>query len=218
MDLKLNIINYSNNISTNELNDCLTLLPEKYKYLNTKIFIFDTWSRYIFHSLKHFNFIYFFGGVIEYILNLFYLTNELGCYNIGSKSIYIFENRILDMLDKRISILPHLSNYNDFKDYLTIDLINSYKFSWAKYVLLDCIIHELTHSIQHKENRFPSRFKYLVSNWNTISIEFEAVSNFIDIFNANHEKFLNILNVNGINTSHSLNPLKINYKFNIKIG
>lgn len=218
MDLKLNVINYSNNISTNELIDCLNLLPEKYKDLNTQIFIFDTWSRYIFHSLKNLNFIYFVGGIIDHFINYFSSSDELGHYNIGSRSIYIFENRILEMLEKKLSTLPHISNYNEFKDYLTIEQINSYKFSWSKYVLLDCIIHELTHSIQHKENRFPSRFKYLVSKWSTIDIEFEAVSNSIDIFNTNHESFLNILKVNGIKSSHSLNPLNINYKFNIKIG
>lgn len=111
-----------------------------------------------------------------------------------------------------------MTNYNEFKDYLTIEKINFCKFSWSKYVLLDCIIHELTHAIQHKENRIPSRFKYLVSKWSNISIEFEAVSNSIDIFNKNHENFLNILKVNGIKSSHSLNPLNISYKFNIKIG
>lgn len=218
MDLKLKIINYSDNISTNELNDCLILLPKKYKDLDTKVIIFDTFSRYIFHSLKHLNFIYFFGGIIEYVLNYFYPTAELGCYNIGSRTIYIFENRILEMLEKKLSTLPHMTNYNEFKDYLTIEQINSCKFSWSKYVLLDCIVHELTHAIQHKENRFPSRLKYLVSKWSTIAIEFEAVSNSIDIFNTNHENFLNILKVNGIKNSHSLNPLNISYTFNIKIG
>ncbi|EOR24460.1 hypothetical protein A500_12684 [Clostridium sartagoforme AAU1] len=67
MDLKLNIINYSDNISINELNDCLIRLPQKYKDLDTKVIIFDTFSRYIFHSLKHLNFIYF----LEELLNMY---------------------------------------------------------------------------------------------------------------------------------------------------
>lgn len=218
MDLKLNVINYSNNISTNELIDCLNLLPEKYKDLNTQIFIFDTWSRYIFHSLKNLNFIYFVGGIIDHFINYFSSSDELGHYNIGSRSIYIFENRILKMLDKRISILPHLNNYNEFKDYLTITQINTYKSSWSKYVLLDCIIHELTHAIQHKENRFPNRIKYLTSKWNTIDIELEAVSMSIDTFKINHESFSQILKVSGITIAHTLNPLKIKYKYNIKLN
>ncbi|MDU1280019.1 MAG: hypothetical protein E6342_15370 [Clostridium sp.] len=218
MNLNLNIINYSNSISTNELNDCLILLPKKYKDLNTKIIIFDTFSRYIFYSLRHFNFIYFFGGIIEFVINYFYPSTELGCYNIGSRTIYIFENRILEMLENKLSTLPNKANYNKFKDYITSKQINYYKFSWSKYVLLDCIVHELTHAIQHKEKRLPSRFKYLVSKWSTVDIEFEAVSNSIDIFNTNHTNFLNILGVTGIKSSHSLYPLNINYKFNIKIG
>lgn len=218
MNFKLNIINYSNNILINELKDCLNLLPNKYKNLDTKIIIFDNFSRYLLYNLKTLNFIYFFSGIIEYIFHYYSPSTELGCYNIHLKSIHIFEYRVLQMLENKFSRLPSLDNYNEFKSYITKDLLNSYKTDWSKYVLLDSLIHELTHALQHKEKRIPNRFKYLTSKWNAIDIEFEAVSKSIDIFNTNHESFLNILGINGIKISHSLTPLNINYKLNINIS
>lgn len=218
MNLRLNIINYSNNISTNELKNCLNLLPNTFKTLDTKIIIFDSFSRYLLYNLKTLNFFYFFSGIIEYIFHFYSPSTELGYYNIHLKSIHIFEYRILEMLENKISRLPSLDNYNEFKSYMTKDLLNSYKIDWNKYVVLDSLIHELTHAIQHKEKRIPNRFKYWTSKWSAIGIELEAVSKSIEIFNTNHESFLNILGVTGIRISHSLTPLSINYKLNIKIS
>lgn len=215
--MNLKIINHSTTISDSELIYCLHLLPTKYNILDNKIFIFDSYFKYLLYSLRHFNLISFFGGFIDYILSLFSSSSELGFYYRISKNIYMFEDRIFKLLEKKLKTISSNENYNELKPYITNDLLNSYKFMWSKYILLDCIIHELTHAIQHVEKRLHSPIIYLSSKWDTINNEIEAVSMCIDVFNANQEYFLDILKVTGIKVNHSLTPLNINYKLNIKI-
>ena len=88
---------------------------------------------------------------------------------------------------------------------------------WTKYVLLDSLIHELTHALQHKEKRLSNIFINKLKKWNSLENEIEAVSESIKIFNKTHKDFIKILKIKGISINHSINPLSINYNFKIKL-
>lgn len=217
MKINLQIKNFSKYLSTANLIECLNLLPDKYKTLTNEVYIFPSYTSYLLFTLKHFQILSFYSALISIILSLFSSSIDFGYYVVFSKNIYIFENNILKYIDSRLNTVKSNSKYETYKSYITNEIILNYRSMWTKYVLLDSLIHELTHALQHKEKRLSNIFINKSKKWNSLENEIEAVSESIKIFNKTHKDFIKILKIKGISINHSISPLSISYKFSIKI-
>lgn len=199
-NIHLQIENYSKCFLTDTLMQCIDLLPDKYKILNTKIFIFETHKDYIFYCLKHFKFKSALICLMQLIIYKTTLNCNLGSYSREKKEILIIENCCL-----------HIILHEIYANNLNIENVKKYIPGWIRFILLDVLLHELTHAIQDKENGTKIPLKYLFQKWSEKTSEIDCVTTTIDIMTLNYDKFIKIINAKEINISHTLNPLKIEY-------
>lgn len=208
------IYNYSKFIKTDELIKCLNLLPNEYKEVNTKIFIFKSYLDYSFFCIKHFDFLSLSICMPRYMFRLFAKTDIPGFYSIVNKNVFIIEKVILNYIDTKLTTVK---NSQEYSEYVTDDILNYYKYMWVKFIALETIIHELTHALQQHKNELSFFIKKILTKWENSSSEYDAVKSCISIFSQNYNEFTSILNVEGIEINHSLSPLSTSYKYYIKL-
>lgn len=76
-------------------------------------------------------------------------------------------------------------------------------------MIINVLIHELTHAIQDKEKRLSKNWlKRFFTKWEKREEEIDAMRVTIEFSTKYEEKFLEILNVRGIATNHSLQEFK----------
>lgn len=216
-NINLRIKNYSLYLSDDEITKCLNLLPSKYKSLNNKVFIFKSFTDYIFYCLKHLMFISAYAAIIKLIVFKLNKAPLMGNYSFVTKKIYLFENCFIDMINSPLNNLHLCNNYQLYSDYIDKLDLAEYRRGWTAFVLIDAIIHELTHALQYKEKKLSNPLKYAFAKWEDIPEEIDAVSASINIISKNSNEFLEILNTNGIAINHTLKPLEIKYKYRITI-
>ena len=71
MKINLQIKNFSKYLSTDNLIECLNLLPDKYKTLTNEVYIFPSYTSYLLFTLKHLQILSFYSALISIILSLF---------------------------------------------------------------------------------------------------------------------------------------------------
>lgn len=218
MHSKIEIVNNSSNLSNSQIYDCINLLPEKYKNLDTKIYIFKSVFQYYKHHLKKLNIIHRITFTIYFFLKLLTFQIDIGFYSILTNEITVIETipRLLVTIVLNIGKIKIHFNKNINKMNL-LD-INKYKPGWISFIVIDTLIHELTHATQNKENKLlNNNIKDIFTPWKHKTIEKETVEATINIMNNISDKVLEILNAEGISINHSLDPLDVNYKYNITI-
>lgn len=212
--LNVKIYNYSKFIKTDEMIKCLNLLPDEYKELDNNIFIFESYLDYSLFCIKHFDFLSLSICMPRYMFRLFTQTDIPGFYSIVNKNVFIIEKTILSLIDTKLNIVKTSKEYSE---YATDDVLNNCKFMWLKFIVLDTIVHEITHALQHHKKNIWFSIKKILIKWENSSSEYDAVKSSISIFSQNYNEFISILNVKGIEINHSLSPLSTSYKYYIKL-
>lgn len=123
--INVEIYNYSKFIKTDELIKRLDLLPNKYKKLNNKIFIFKSYLDYSLFCIKHFDFLSLSICLSRYMILLFTKNDIPGFYSILNKNIFIIEKIILNYIDVKLAPLKVSQEYSE---YVTDDVLNNYKY------------------------------------------------------------------------------------------
>lgn len=214
--MRLKIRNYTCVISDKEVIECLELLPQKYKELNIYINIFESNIQYLKYLLKKFKLLSFTAECIDFIIDKVSKSSTSGYYNIRNKEVYILCWNIYKQIDVRLDNIEKSKGYEECKDFVTKDILKYYREQWIKYMIINMLIHELTHAIQDKEKRLSkSWLKRFFTKWEKREEEIDAMRATIEFSSKNEDKFLEILNVKGIKANHSLQEFK--YKYNLKI-
>ena len=214
--LRLKIRNYTCIISDKEVMECLELLPKQYKELDIYINIFERNIQYLGYLLKKFKVLNFIAECILFIVNKFLKTCVNGYYNIESKEIYILCENMYKQIDLRLNNIEKSKGYEEYKEFITKDILKYYREQWIKYMIINMLIHELTHAIQDKEKRLSKNWlKRFFTKWEKREEEIDAMRATIEFSTKYEENFLEILNVKGITANHSLQEFK--YKYNLKI-
>lgn len=214
--MRLKIKNYTCIISDKEVMECLELLPKQYKELDIYINIFERNIQYLGYLLKKFKILNFIAECILFIVNKVLKTCVNGYYNIESKEIYILSENMYKQIDLRLNNIEKSKGYEDYKEFITKDILKYYREQWIKYMIINMLIHELTHAIQDKEERLSKNWlKRFFTKWEKREEEIDAMRATIEFSTKYEDKFLEILNVKGIKANHSLQEFK--YKYNLKI-
>lgn len=214
--MRLKIRNYTCIISDKEVMECLELLPKQYKELNIYINIFERNIQYLGYLLKKFKVLNFIAECILFIVNKFLKTCVNGYYNIESKEIYILSENMYKQIDLRLNNIEKSKGYEDYKEFITKDILKYYREQWIKYMIINMLIHELTHAIQDKEKRLSKNWlKRFFTKWEKREEEIDAMRATIEFSTKYEDKFLEILNVRGITANYSVQEFK--YKYNLKI-
>lgn len=214
--LRLKIRNYTCIISDKEVMECLELLPKQYKELDIYINIFERNIQYLGYLLKKFKVLNFIAECILFIVNKVLKTCVNGYYNIESKEIYILSENMYKQIDLRLNNIEKSKGYEEYKEFITKDILKYYREQWIKYMIINMLIHELTHAIQDKEKRLSKNWlKRFFTKWEKREEEIDAMRATIEFSTKYEENFLEILNVKGITANHSLQEFK--YKYNLKI-
>lgn len=214
--MRLKIRNYTCIISDKEVMECLELLPKQYKELDIYINIFERNIQYLGYLLKKFKILNFIAECILFIVNKFLKTCVNGYYNIESKEIYILGENMYKQIDLRLNNIEKSKGYEEYKEFITKDILKYYREQWIKYMIINMLIHELTHAIQDKEKRLSKNWlKRFFTKWEKREEEIDAMRATIEFSTKYEDKFLEILNVRGIMANHSLQEFK--YKYNLKI-
>ncbi len=214
--MRLKIRNYTCIISDKEVMECLELLPKQYKELDIYINIFERNIQYLGYLLKKFKVLNFIAECILFIVNKFLKTCVNGYYNIESKEIYILSENMYKQIDLRLNNIEKSKGYEEYKEFITKDILKNYRQQWIKYMIINMLIHELTHAIQDKEKRLSKNWlKRFFTKWEKREEEIDAMRATIEFSTKYEDKFLEILNVKGITANHSLQEFK--YKYNLKI-
>lgn len=214
--MRLKIRNYTCIISDKEVMECLELLPKQYKELDIYINIFERNIQYLGYLLKKFKVLNFIAECILFIVNKFLKTCVNGYYNIESKEIYILCENMYKQIDLRLNNIEKSKGYEEYKEFITKDILKYYREQWIKYMIINMLIHELTHAIQDKEKRLSKNWlKRFFTKWEKREEEIDAMRATIEFSTKYEENFLEILNVKGITANHSLQEFK--YKYNLKI-
>ncbi|MDC4240917.1 hypothetical protein NE398_12190 [Clostridium tertium] len=214
--MRLKIRNYTCIISDKEVMECLELLPKQYKELDIYINIFERNIQYLGYLLKKFKILNFIAECILFIVNKFLKTCVNGYYNIESKEIYILGENMYKQIDLRLNNIEKSKGYEEYKEFITKDILKYYREQWIKYMIINMLIHELTHAIQDKEKRLSKNWlKRFFTKWEKREEEIDAMRATIEFSTKYEENFLEILNVKGITANHSLQEFK--YKYNLKI-
>lgn len=196
--------------------ECLELLPKQYKELNIYINIFERNIQYLGYLLKKFKVLNFIAECILFIVNKFLKTCVNGYYNIESKEIYILSENMYKQIDLRLNNIEKSKGYEDYKEFITKDILKYYREQWIKYMIINMLIHELTHAIQDKEKRLSKNWlKRFFTKWEKREEEIDAMRATIEFSTKYEDKFLEILNVRGITANYSVQEFK--YKYNLKI-
>ena len=196
--------------------ECLELLPKQYKELDIYINIFERNIQYLGYLLKKFKILNFIAECILFIVNKFLKTCVNGYYNIESKEIYILGENMYKQIDLRLNNIEKSKGYEEYKEFITKDILKYYREQWIKYMIINMLIHELTHAIQDKEKRLSKNWlKRFFTKWEKREEEIDAMRATIEFSTKYEDKFLEILNVRGIMANHSLQEFK--YKYNLKI-
>lgn len=210
MCTNIKIFNNSSYITDSQLYDCLNLLPDKYKKLDTKVYIFNSYFSHFIFCLKNFKLLDGLIAISKLINSKIMKNYTFGYYSLYSKRIYIFE-------EYHKNELTYLLKNLLTKDNISID-INEYKRGWISFILIDILIHELTHAIQDKEKRLrKSILKNFFKSRGDSPWEIEAFKTTIEIMEKTSDKFLKILNTTGIHSEHSIEPIKVHYKCKITL-
>lgn len=217
MKLKVQIINNSALITTNELQECLKLLSSSYRKLDTTIIIFNSYKQYLFFLMKNFRLLQFPNAILQPIIEKITKTTSSGLYFRYKNEIYIFQDKIMLLCNTAINNMYNTDSYKIYGKYITNGNISRTKNMWFKYITLDTIIHELTHAYQHSKNRLSPLILHSFRAWEDLYEEKDAVSSTIKIFDKKHNDFCKILSVKGIKIKHSLTPLNISYKFTVLV-
>lgn len=214
--MRLKIRNYTCIISDKEVMECLELLPKQYKELDVYINIFERNIQYLGYLLKKFKILNFIAECILFIVNKFLKTCVNGYYNIESKEIYILGENMYKQIDLRLNNIEKSKGYEEYKEFITKDRLKYYREQWIKYMIINMLIHELTHAIQDKEKRLSKNWlKRFFTKWEKREEEIDAMRATIEFSTKYEDKFLEILNVKGIMANHSLQEFR--YKYNLKI-
>lgn len=214
--MRLKIRNYTCIISDKQVMECLELLPKQYKELDIYINIFERNIQYLGYLLKKFKILNFIAECILFIVNKFLKTCVNGYYNIESKEIYILCENMYKQIDLRLNNIEKSKGYEEYKEFITKDILKYYREQWIKYMIINMLIHELTHAIQDKEKRLSKNWlKRFFTKWEKREEEIDAMRATIEFSTKYEDKFLEILNVKGITANHSLQEFK--YKYNLKI-
>lgn len=214
--MRLKIKNYTCIISDKEVMECLELLPKQYKELDIYINIFERNIQYLGYLLKKFKILNFIAECILFIVNKFLKTCVNGYYNIESKEIYILGENMYKQIDLRLNNIEKSKGYEEYKEFITKDILKYYREQWIKYMIINMLIHELTHAIQDKEKRLSKNWlKRFFTKWEKREEEIDAMRATIEFSTKYEDKFLEILNVKGIMANHSLQEFR--YKYNLKI-
>lgn len=214
--MRLKIRNYTCIISDKEVMECLELLPKQYKELDIYINIFERNIQYLGYLLKKIKILNFIAECILFIVNKFLKTCVNGYYNIESKEIYILGENMYKQIDLRLNNIEKSKGYDEYKEFITKDILKYYREQWIKYMIINMLIHELTHAIQDKEKRLSKNWlKRFFTKWEKREEEIDAMRATIEFSTKYEDKFLEILNVKGITANHSLQEFK--YKYNLKI-
>lgn len=217
MKLKFSIINYSTYIKSDELMECFKLLPSKYRKLNTTIYIFESNKQFICFLLKKFRVIQLLRETVSQLINKLTKSQTPAFYYVPKKEIFMFEDKIMTYCNKGTNGIYSSDSYKIYGKYLKDADLKKAKEMWFKYILLDMLIHEITHALQDNEKRLSTRLTRIFKKWGNLNEEKEAVTASIKTFGKKHDKFCEILNVRGIQIKHTLNPLNINYKFTVYV-
>ena len=214
--MRLKLRNYTSIISDKEVMECLELLPKQYKELDSYINIFESNIQYLRYLLKRFKILTFIAECILFIVNKFLRTCIDGYYNIQSKEVYILCENMYKLIDLRLNNIEKSKGYEEYKEFITKDILKYYREQWIKYMIINMLIHELTHAIQDKEKRLSKNWlKRFFTKWEKREEEIDAMRATIEFSTKYEDKFLEILNVRGITANHSLQEFK--YKYNLKI-
>lgn len=214
--LRLKLRNYTSIIYDKEVMECLELLPKQYKELDIYINIFGSNIQYLRYLLKRFKILTFIAECILFIVNKFLRTCIDGYYNIQSKEVYILCENMYKLIDLRLNNIEKSKGYEEYKEFITKDILKYYREQWIKYMIINILIHELTHAIQDKEKRLSKNWlKRFFTKWEKREEEIDAMRATIEFSTKYEDKFLEILNVKGITANHSLQEFK--YKYNLKI-
>lgn len=214
--MRLKLRNYTSIISDKELMECLELLPKQYKELDSYINIFESNIQYLRYLLKRFKILTFIAECILFIVNKFLKTCTDGYYNIESKEVYILCENMYKLIDLRLNNIEKSKGYEEYKEFITKDILKYYREQWIKYMIINMLIHELTHAIQDKEKRLSKNWlKRFFTKWEKREEEIDAMGATIEFSTKYEDKFLEILNVKGIMANHSLQEFR--YKYNLKI-
>ncbi|MPM28815.1 hypothetical protein SDC9_75346 [bioreactor metagenome] len=214
--MRLKLRNYTSIISDKEVMECLELLPKQYKELDIYINIFGSNIQYLRYLLKRFKILTFIAECILFIVNKFLKTCIDGYYNIESKDVYILCENMYKLIDLRLNNIEKSKGYEEYKEFITKDILKYYREQWIKYMIINILIHELTHAIQDKEKRLSKNWlKRFFTKWEKREEEIDAMRATIEFSTKYEDKFLEILNVRGITANHSAQEFK--YKYNLKI-
>ena len=102
------IYNFPRFIKTDQMIKCLNLLPDEYKELNNKIFIFRSYLDYSLFCIKHFDFLSLSICIPRYMFRLFTKTDIPGFYSIVNKNVFIIEKTILSLVDIKLNTVKTL--------------------------------------------------------------------------------------------------------------
>ncbi|MDU1312486.1 MAG: hypothetical protein E6940_00255 [Clostridium septicum] len=214
--MRLKIRNYTCIILDKEVMECLELLPQQYKKLDIYINVFESNRQYLKYLLKKFKLITFIAECIDFIIDKVAKSSTSGYYNIRNKEVYILCWNIYKQIDLRLDDIEKSKGYDEYKEFISKDLLKDYRQQWIKYMIINMLIHELTHAIQDKEKRLSkSGLKRFFTKWEKREEEIDAMRATIEFSTKYEDKFLEILNVKGIKANHSLQEFK--YKYNLKI-
>lgn len=217
MKLKFTIINYSTYIKSDDLMQCFKLLPSKYRKLNTTIYIFKSNKQFICFLLKKFRLIQLLRETVSQLINKLTKSQNPAFYYVPKKEIFMLQDKIMAYCDKGANDIYLSDSYKIYGRYLKEADLKKAKEMWFKYIILDILIHEMTHALQHKEKRLSTRLTRILKKWGNLNEEKEAVTASMKAFEKNHDKFCEILNVRGIEIRHTINPLDIKYKFTVYV-
>lgn len=211
--MSIKIENYSKYITNDELLNCLEIISE-FSTLKNKVFIVDSPSPYLIYCLMHLRLYSLLSQIFNLTMNLFTRSKDIGYFNIFSRNIYLNTSNAFDLINYRLNKVFKSDLYNDNIDkYNKIDF-DTLRSKWAKFIILDYVIHELCHAKQHKDKKLTVLMvlKNIVNPWGKRSFEIDAVRSTIPTFEKYGNNFADILDVHCIKICHSLNPLNLDYK------
>lgn len=213
MKIKLKIINHSTYIKSAELMECFNLLSSKYRKLNTNIYIFKSNKEFICFLLKKFRLIQLLRETVSQLINKLTKSQTPAFYYVPKKEIFILQDKIMDYCNKGANDICLSDSYKIYGKYLKeSDLIKA-KEMWFKYIILDILIHEMTHALQHNEKRLSTRLRRIFKKWENRNEEKEAVTASIKTFEKIMINFVKYL----MSEEYRLNILLIHSILNINL-
>lgn len=138
-------------------------------------------------------------------------SKDAAYFNYLTNTIYVNTTTATDIIDNKLNRFYNSPVYKDnIIKFGKVDY-NKHKTKWAKFIILDFLIHEFCHAKQQEDKNLTIliTLKNIFTSLEKRDFEIDAITSTISIFEKFEEDFHDMLDVYGIEMSHSLDSLYI---------